>query len=395
MEIRVQRNDLAKELQLVQGIVERKSSIPILSERAVRGARRRDPDRGDRPRRLAALRLRGRGDRGGLRHARGQEALRDRPLAARERRAPEARERRLGADPLRARGVPHGGPAARGLPEPSGSRRAAAGIELPARVLRELIQRTAFAITAEDARYYLAGALLVLDKDVRGDGRDGRASAGVGRAQGDAQAGRRGARAGAAQGDHRARAPDRGGRRRRDGLLPAGRRPPDLRDRRPDARLEAGRGAVPGVREGDRRDRRQEGERRARGAAERHPAREPAVLRPRPRGQAGARRRQARAQRLVARVRRGARVAAASSTRAAASRSGSTRSTCSTSWASWAGSRWRSSSRTARARGCCGRRARTAATTATSSCRCGSKDVTRGAVGLGAAASGPRPAQHP
>ena len=30
MEIRVQRNDLAKELQLVQGIVERKSSIPIL-----------------------------------------------------------------------------------------------------------------------------------------------------------------------------------------------------------------------------------------------------------------------------------------------------------------------------------------------------------------------------
>ncbi len=31
-------------------------------------------------------------------------------------------------------------------------------------VLRTLIQRTAFAITAEDARYYLAGALLVLDK---------------------------------------------------------------------------------------------------------------------------------------------------------------------------------------------------------------------------------------
>ena len=31
MEILVQRNDLAKELQLVQGIVERKNSIPILS----------------------------------------------------------------------------------------------------------------------------------------------------------------------------------------------------------------------------------------------------------------------------------------------------------------------------------------------------------------------------
>ena len=32
-------------------------------------------------------------------------------------------------------------------------------------MLRSLIARTAFAITAEDARYYLAGALLVLDKD--------------------------------------------------------------------------------------------------------------------------------------------------------------------------------------------------------------------------------------
>ena len=38
-------------------------------------------------------------------------------------------------------------------------------MEIPAGVLRGLIQRTAFAITAEDARYYLAGALLVLDKD--------------------------------------------------------------------------------------------------------------------------------------------------------------------------------------------------------------------------------------
>ena len=34
-------------------------------------------------------------------------------------------------------------------------------IQIPADVLRGLIQRTSFAITAEDARYYLAGALLV------------------------------------------------------------------------------------------------------------------------------------------------------------------------------------------------------------------------------------------
>src|ERR1041385_4290326 len=43
--------------------------------------------------------------------------------------------------------------------------KAAKGIEIPGEVLRDLIARTAFAITAEDARYYLAGALLVLDKD--------------------------------------------------------------------------------------------------------------------------------------------------------------------------------------------------------------------------------------
>jgi DNA polymerase-3 subunit beta len=41
--------------------------------------------------------------------------------------------------------------------------KAGKAIDLPAEVLRTLIQRTGFAITAEDARYYLAGALLVLE----------------------------------------------------------------------------------------------------------------------------------------------------------------------------------------------------------------------------------------
>jgi DNA polymerase-3 subunit beta len=36
-------------------------------------------------------------------------------------------------------------------------------IDIPADVLQTLIQRTGFAMTAEDARYYLAGALLVLE----------------------------------------------------------------------------------------------------------------------------------------------------------------------------------------------------------------------------------------
>jgi DNA polymerase-3 subunit beta len=41
--------------------------------------------------------------------------------------------------------------------------KAGRGTAIPAAALRALIARTAFAITAEDARYYLAGALLVLD----------------------------------------------------------------------------------------------------------------------------------------------------------------------------------------------------------------------------------------
>jgi DNA polymerase-3 subunit beta len=41
---------------------------------------------------------------------------------------------------------------------------AAAPIEIDAEALRDLIQRTSFAITGEDARYYLSGALLVVDE---------------------------------------------------------------------------------------------------------------------------------------------------------------------------------------------------------------------------------------
>ena len=62
-----------------------------------------------------------------------------------------------------------------------------------------------FAITAEDARYYLAGALLVLDKDGRGHGGHRRAPALLRAAQGRAQGHGAAARARSAQGDPRAR----------------------------------------------------------------------------------------------------------------------------------------------------------------------------------------------
>src|SRR5207247_11398976 len=43
--------------------------------------------------------------------------------------------------------------------------KATKGIKIPADALRALISRTAFAITAEDARYYLSGALLLLERE--------------------------------------------------------------------------------------------------------------------------------------------------------------------------------------------------------------------------------------
>ena len=135
---------------------------------------------------------------------------------------------------------------------------------------------------------------------------------------------------------------DRGSRRRGERLLPAGRRPHHLRRRRTDARLEDGRGPVPGLREGRGRDRGQEGERGPRGAAERDPAGEPPLLRAGPGGAAQPRGRPARGERLLARARRGPRVAARRVRGRARSRSASTPSTCWTSSGSWAPTRWRS-----------------------------------------------------
>ena len=43
--------------------------------------------------------------------------------------------------------------------------RSARTVKLPVPALKRVIQRTQFAITSEDARYYLAGALLLLEKD--------------------------------------------------------------------------------------------------------------------------------------------------------------------------------------------------------------------------------------
>jgi DNA polymerase-3 subunit beta len=164
MEIVVRKGDLVKELSLVQGIVERKNSIPILSNVLAEA-------------RSGELRIAATDLDVSLRCgcaaqvvSEGAITLGAKKLYEIARSLPES-EVRLKVLPdswatiecervnFKMAGLPKEDFPA--LPESKPSR----GIEIPGEVLRDLISRTAFAITAEDARYYLAGALLVLDKD--------------------------------------------------------------------------------------------------------------------------------------------------------------------------------------------------------------------------------------
>ena len=165
MEITVRKSDLVKELQLVQGIVERKNSIPILSNvlAEARGGEVRiaatDLDVSLRCGCAAEVKTEGSIT---LAAKKLYEIVRSLPG---ERRPHQGAARLLGHHRLRARQLQDGGPAAGGLSRPSPRARPSKGVEIPAELLRDLIARTAFAITAEDARYYLAGALLLLDRD--------------------------------------------------------------------------------------------------------------------------------------------------------------------------------------------------------------------------------------
>jgi DNA polymerase III subunit beta len=163
MEILVQRNDLVKELQLVQGIVERKSSIPILSNVLVEA-------------RAGELRISATDLDVSLRSVCPAQVAEDGAvtLGAKKlyeivRSLPESdvsvtvREDSWAS--VRCERIEFKVP---GLPRedfPSlPEARAGRVVDIPVSVLRSLVVRTSFAITAEDARYYLAGALLVIDK---------------------------------------------------------------------------------------------------------------------------------------------------------------------------------------------------------------------------------------
>jgi DNA polymerase-3 subunit beta len=164
MEILVKRNDLATELSLVQGIVERKNSIPILSNvlcEAKNGELRisaTDLDVSLRCGCPAEVKQEGAVTLGAKKL---YEIVRSLPESEMKLTLEDDAWARIkcGRVEFRMAGLPREDFPS--LPEPKSAR----GIEIPAALLKELIQRTAFAITAEDARYYLAGALLLLEKE--------------------------------------------------------------------------------------------------------------------------------------------------------------------------------------------------------------------------------------
>jgi DNA polymerase III subunit beta len=162
MEILVRRSDIVKELQLVQGIVERKNSIPILSNVLV------EADEG-------RLRISATDLDVSLRCGCAAQVVRPGAvtLGAKKlyeivRSLPES-DVRIDVQPdawatiecervhFKMAGLPREDFPT--LPDA----RAGKAIDIPSGILAALIHRTAFAITAEDARYYLAGALLILE----------------------------------------------------------------------------------------------------------------------------------------------------------------------------------------------------------------------------------------
>lgn len=164
MEIIVRKNDLVKELFLVQGIVERKNSIPILSNVLCEA-------------RGSELRISATDLDVSLRCGCAAQVVKEGKITLAAKKLHEI-ARSLPESDVQIRVLPEAWAEIEcersrfkmaGLPAedyptlPEASR--GQGVEIPAEVLRGLITRTAFAITAEDARYYLAGALLLLDKD--------------------------------------------------------------------------------------------------------------------------------------------------------------------------------------------------------------------------------------
>ena len=162
MELVVRKNELLRELQLFQGIVERKNTIPILAHVLLEAE-------ANEVRLLATdleVALRSRCDATVVKP--GSLTLPAKKLYEIVKALPDTEVRihedkggvRVAADRFDSRIQTLPREDFPSLPAPSGSNVLALGRE----ALREMVSRTQFAITGEDTRYFLNGALLVLQQ---------------------------------------------------------------------------------------------------------------------------------------------------------------------------------------------------------------------------------------
>jgi len=163
MELVVGKNQLLRELQLFQGIVERKNTIPILANVLIEA-------KGNEVRMLATdleVALRSRCD--AMVAKGGSLTLPAKKLYEIIKALPETDVRiqedkngvKVAADKFDSRMQTLPREDFPSLPEATGTARAT----LPRQALREMVAKTQFAITGEDTRYFLNGALFVLRAD--------------------------------------------------------------------------------------------------------------------------------------------------------------------------------------------------------------------------------------
>jgi DNA polymerase-3 subunit beta len=163
MELVVGKNQLLRELQLFQGIVERKNTIPILANVLIEA-------KGNEVRMLATdleVALRSKCD--ALVAKGGSLTLPAKKLYEIVKALPETDVRiqedkngvKVAADKFDSRMQTLPREDFPSLPEATGTARAT----LPREALREMVAKTQFAITGEDTRYFLNGALFVLRAD--------------------------------------------------------------------------------------------------------------------------------------------------------------------------------------------------------------------------------------
>ena len=162
MELVVRKNDLLRELQLFQGIVERKNTIPILANVLIEAE-------GDHVRMAATDLEVGLRSRCGASVSKGGSlTLPAKKLYEIVKALPETDVRieedrngvKVAADRFDSRMQTMARDDFPTLPEAKG-----ATDSIPRDQLRQMITRTQFAITGEDTRYYLNGALLILKAD--------------------------------------------------------------------------------------------------------------------------------------------------------------------------------------------------------------------------------------